>query len=103
MTHTYGITVCASLGINALNAAMNGMKAGAHNPTLTGGDSRPRAARLMRCYKLIGENMAKYDKDELKLTDRYKAALNELMAAELEMMREHEPDMADCWSWGICL
>lgn len=46
--------------------------------------------------------MAKYDTENLVLTERYKSALNELMAAELEMMREHEPDMADCWEWGVC-
>jgi hypothetical protein len=24
------------------------------------------------------------------------------MEANMEMMREHEPDLADCWTWGIC-
>lgn len=45
--------------------------------------------------------MAMYDTEKLVLTDRYKVALHELMAAELEMMREHEPEMADCWTWGF--
>lgn len=46
--------------------------------------------------------MAKYDGEYLKLTERYKSALHELILAELEMVREHEPDNADCWTWGYC-
>lgn len=46
--------------------------------------------------------MAKYDQEDLVLTERYKNALHELMAAELEMMRHHEPEMAGCWDWGVC-
>ncbi len=46
--------------------------------------------------------MARYDTEELKLTPRFVEALKELMWAEMEMMRSHEPDMADCWTWGKC-
>ena len=46
--------------------------------------------------------MAKYDAKTLVLTDRYKNALHELMAAEIEMMRGYEPDSAECWTWGCC-
>jgi len=46
--------------------------------------------------------MAKYDTEELKITPRYIEALKQLMWAEMEMMRLHEPDMADCWTWAIC-
>lgn len=46
--------------------------------------------------------MANYDKEDLVLTERYKNALHELMLAELEMMREHEPEDAECWTWGFC-
>lgn len=46
--------------------------------------------------------MARYDTEELELTPRYVEALKELMRAEMEMMRLHEPDTADCWTWGIC-
>jgi len=41
--------------------------------------------------------MAHYDGKYLKLTDRYKAALHELMEAEMEMMLEADPVRADSW------
>lgn len=46
--------------------------------------------------------MAKYDTEELKLTARFEEALKELMRAEMEMMRLHEPEDAECWTWGVC-
>jgi len=46
--------------------------------------------------------MAKFDGVELVLTERYKAALHELMRAELEMMQQFEPEFAEEWVWGSC-
>ena len=46
--------------------------------------------------------MAKYDTEDLKITGRFIEALKELIWAELEMMRAHDPETADCWTWGIC-
>lgn len=45
---------------------------------------------------------ALYDTEEIKVTPRFKAALIELMKAQCEMMQENEPDMSECWTWGIC-
>lgn len=45
---------------------------------------------------------AKFDTEEITLTSRYVEALKELMRAEMEMMQINEPDMAECWTWGIC-
>lgn len=45
---------------------------------------------------------ALYDQQPIELTDRFVAALKELLLAELEMMRQNEPDQAHCWTWGIC-
>ena len=45
---------------------------------------------------------AQYDTEEIEITPRFKAALIELMKAECEMMAEHEPERAECWTWGHC-
>ena len=46
--------------------------------------------------------MAKYDTENLKLTPRFIEAVKELLRAELQMMKDHEPENAECWTWGIC-
>ena len=46
--------------------------------------------------------MAKYDKEEIELTPRFIEAIQELLSAELEMMREQQQEDAECWTWGIC-
>lgn len=43
-----------------------------------------------------------YDLEPIKLTDGYIEALENLMREQLAMMRQHEPDLADCWTWGVC-
>lgn len=43
-----------------------------------------------------------YDGEKLEATPRFIAALRELMDAQMEMMRLHHPEYADCWSWGEC-
>ncbi len=45
--------------------------------------------------------MAKWDDRCVKLTSRYVDALMELMRAEIEMMKENEPQNKDCWTYGI--
>lgn len=45
---------------------------------------------------------AKYDTETIKLTPRFIKALEELMAAECEMMAKAEPENAECWTWGKC-
>jgi hypothetical protein len=45
----------------------------------------------------------KYDTEKVEPTDRFIEAVQELMRAEMEMMRLHEPEMADCWTWGVCI
>lgn len=45
---------------------------------------------------------SKYDTEPLKVTPRYTEALKQLMWAKMEMMRLHDPAMADCWTWGVC-
>lgn len=44
----------------------------------------------------------KHDTVKIKPTQRFIHALKELMRAEMEMMREAEPEYADCWTWGVC-
>ena len=44
---------------------------------------------------------ATYDGAPLELTERFQAALRELVRAELEMMRNHDRSFADCWTWGV--
>ena len=44
----------------------------------------------------------KYDTKEIEPTDRFIEAVQELMRAEMEMMRLNEPEYADCWTWGVC-
>lgn len=46
---------------------------------------------------------ARYDTKPIKITKRYKKALKELMKAHCSMMRKHEPEFADCWTWGTAL
>lgn len=46
--------------------------------------------------------MAKYDQERLDITPRFVESIKELMKAEMEMMREHEPRFAYCWTWGKC-
>ncbi len=45
---------------------------------------------------------AKYDGELIKITPRFRKALEELMAAECEMMALAEPNLAYCWTWGHC-
>lgn len=45
---------------------------------------------------------AKWDDTTVKLTPRYKRAIEDLMAATCEMMREAEPRYAQYWTWGRC-
>lgn len=45
---------------------------------------------------------ARYDDTEITLTPRFTKALEELMAAQCEMMAEAEPEYAHCWTWGRC-
>lgn len=46
----------------------------------------------------------KYDTEEIKPTKRFIKAIEELLRAEIEMMRLHDIDKydQDCWAWGIC-
>ncbi|WP_395089276.1 hypothetical protein [Armatimonas sp.] len=44
---------------------------------------------------------ARLDDKTITLTPRYIAALYELGRAKLEMMRQEDPDNADCWDWCI--
>ena len=46
--------------------------------------------------------MIKYDTEYIKPTGRFVEAIKELMRAEMEMMRNAEPEFDDCWTWGIC-
>ena len=46
--------------------------------------------------------IALYDRDPIELTQRFVDALEEVMLAEMEMMRNREPELADCWTWGRC-
>lgn len=42
-----------------------------------------------------------YDKEpKIRTTERYQAALIELLRAEVEMMCQHDPDWAETWTWG---
>lgn len=45
---------------------------------------------------------AKYDSDEIELSQAYVDALREVLVAEVEMMQMQEADseLADCWHWG---
>lgn len=43
-----------------------------------------------------------YDTEPLTLTHGYIAALENLMREEISMMRQHDPELSDCWTWGIC-
>ena len=43
---------------------------------------------------------ANYDTFEIKLSERYVNALKEVLAAEVEMMREARPEDANSWHWG---
>jgi uncharacterized OB-fold protein len=52
--------------------------------------------------KAVAGETVRYDDERVVLTQRYIDALVELMAAECEMMRAHEPDMAACWVAGMC-
>jgi hypothetical protein len=45
---------------------------------------------------------AYYDQKPVKLTDEFVTAIERLIEAELDMMQQHEPEMADCWTWGAC-
>jgi abortive infection bacteriophage resistance protein len=44
----------------------------------------------------------KYDTETVRPTSRFIEAIKELMRAEMELMILHEPENADCWTWGIC-
>lgn len=46
--------------------------------------------------------MAKYDMEQIEVTPRFREALEEVMRAEMEMMRRHEPGHSECWVWGKC-
>lgn len=45
---------------------------------------------------------AKYDDTTIRITPRFRKALEELLAAECEMMAKNDPTHADCWTWGRC-
>ena len=44
----------------------------------------------------------RYDTEEVQCTRRFVESLKEHMRVNMEMMKLHEPEFADCWSWGIC-
>lgn len=44
----------------------------------------------------------KYDTTTITMTRRFRDALQELMAAQCEMMAKAQPDYANCWTWGEC-
>ena len=46
--------------------------------------------------------MLTYDQIELIETERFIAALEEVMRANMEMMIKSDPEYADCWTWGVC-
>lgn len=45
---------------------------------------------------------ATYDLEEIELSERFLNALQELMRAKIQMMKEHDEAYADCWTWGLC-
>lgn len=45
---------------------------------------------------------AYYDREPIELTDEFVRALERLIEAQLEMMQKAEPELADCWAWGVC-
>jgi len=42
-----------------------------------------------------------HDGEQMNLSKRMVDAIKELMLAEIEQMRNGNPDTADCWTWGL--
>jgi len=69
------------------------------NNQITSGPSR-----VIFCSRWLASDFmhAKYDDETVRITPRFRKALEELMAAECEMMAKNDPKYADCWTWGHC-
>lgn len=44
--------------------------------------------------------MPMYDREPIKMTEEYRVAMERLLVATCNMMKEAEPENAECWTWG---